>query len=60
MLKAGTLAGFVLILSFAVFFVGRDILHLPLRRRQTLVSLMLVYTGQGSRPRARTALALAT
>jgi H+-transporting ATPase len=48
MLTAGTLAGFVLILSFTVFFVGRDILHLPLRQLQTLVFLMLVYTGQGN------------
>jgi H+-transporting ATPase len=48
MLTAGTLAGLVLILSFAVFFAGRDILHLPLRQLQTLVFLMLVFTGQGN------------
>ena len=48
MLTAGTLAGLVLILSFTVFFVGRDILHLPLRQLQTLVFLMLVFTGQGN------------
>ncbi|MGH9680261.1 MAG: HAD-IC family P-type ATPase, partial [Candidatus Acidiferrales bacterium] len=48
MFTAGTLAGLVLILSFAVFFGGRDVLHLPLRRLQTLVFLMLVFTGQGN------------
>ena len=48
MITAGTLAGFVLILSFTVFFVGRDALHLPLRQLQTLVFLMLVFTGQGN------------
>ncbi len=48
MLTAGTLAGLVLILSFTVFFVGRDVLHLPLRQLQTLVFLMLVFTGQGN------------
>lgn len=48
MLTAGTLAGLVLILSFTVFFVGRDILHLPLPQLQTLVFLMLVFTGQGN------------
>ena len=48
MFTAGTLAGFVLILSFTVFFIGRDGLHLPLRQLQTLVFLMLVFTGQGN------------
>jgi H+-transporting ATPase len=48
MLTAGALAGLVLILSFIVFFAGRDILHLPLRQLQTLVFLMLVFTGQGN------------
>ncbi|MGB7602784.1 MAG: HAD-IC family P-type ATPase, partial [Candidatus Sulfotelmatobacter sp.] len=48
MLTAGTLAGLVLILSFAVFFAGRNILHLPIRQLQTLVFLMLVFTGQGN------------
>lgn len=48
MLTAGTLAGFVLVLSFTVFFFGRDILHLPLSQLQTLVFLMLVFTGQGN------------
>ncbi len=48
MYTAGALAGLVLILSFTVFFVGRDTLHLPLGQLQTLVFLMLVFTGQGN------------
>jgi H+-transporting ATPase len=48
MFTAGVLAGLVLILSFAVFFAGRDVLHLPLRQLQTLVFLLLVFTGQGN------------
>jgi H+-transporting ATPase len=42
------MAALVLILSFAVFFVGRDVLHLQLGELQTLVFLMLVFTGQGN------------
>ncbi len=48
MLIAGTLAGLVLILSFTVFFAGRNILHLPIRPLQTLIFLLLVFTGQGN------------
>ncbi len=48
MVTAGTLAMFVLVLSFSVFFVGRDWLHLPLKELQTLVFVMLVLTGQGN------------
>jgi len=48
MFTAGTLAGLVLVLSFTVFFVGRDVLHLQIRQLQTLVFLMLVFTGQGN------------
>jgi len=47
MLTAGTLAVPVLILSFAVFFAARDLLHLPLPQLQTLIFVMLVFTGQG-------------
>jgi len=47
MLTAGTLAVPVLILSFAVFFAARDWLHLPLPQLQTLIFVMLVFTGQG-------------
>lgn len=45
---AGVLAGLILILSFAVFYVGRDFLHLPLGPLQTLIFLLLVFTGQGN------------
>ncbi len=48
MLTSGILAGLVLILSFAVFFAGRDWLHLPLNQLQTLIFVMLVFTGQGN------------
>lgn len=48
MLTAGILAGFVLVLSFSVFFAGRDWLHLPLPQLQTLVFVMLAFTGQGN------------
>ncbi len=48
MVTAGVLAGLVLILSFAVFFFGRDWLHLPLNQLQTLVFVTLVFTGQGN------------
>lgn len=48
MLTAGILAALVLILSFTVFFVGWDWLHLPLNQLQTLVFVMLVFTGQGN------------
>ena len=46
-LAASLLAVAVLVLSFSVFFVGRDVLHLPLPQLQTLVFLMLVFSGQG-------------
>ncbi len=48
MLIGSLLAGLVLILSFAVFFVGRDVLGLKLAELQTLVFVMLVATGQGN------------
>ena len=38
----------ILVLSFAVFFAGRDLLHLPLPQLQTLIFVMLVFTGQGT------------
>ena len=44
----GALASLVLLLSFAVFFVGRDVLGLPVAQLQTLVFVMLVATGQGN------------
>ena len=48
MLSGGVLAALVLILSFAVFFVGRDLFGLRLPQLQTLVFVMLVATGQGN------------
>ncbi|HUW50668.1 MAG TPA: plasma-membrane proton-efflux P-type ATPase [Sulfuricella sp.] len=48
MQTAGILAGLVLILSFTVFFAGRDWFHLPLAQLQTLIFVMLVFTGQGN------------
>ncbi|MBU6443202.1 MAG: HAD-IC family P-type ATPase, partial [Alphaproteobacteria bacterium] len=48
MLSGGLLAGLVLILSFSVFFFGRDVLGLNLPELQTLVFVMLVATGQGN------------
>jgi H+-transporting ATPase len=48
MMTSGSLAACVLLLSFAVFFAGRDWLDLPLPQLQTLVFAMLVFTGQGN------------
>lgn len=48
MATGGTLAALVLLLSFAVFYVGRSYLGLPLPELQTLVFVMLVATGQGN------------
>ncbi|MGB5949937.1 MAG: plasma-membrane proton-efflux P-type ATPase [Parvibaculum sp.] len=48
MLIGSVLAALVLVLSFAVFFVGRDALGLKLAELQTLVFVMLVATGQGN------------
>jgi len=45
MLTAVPLATLALGLSFAVFYAGRDLLHLPLPELQTLIFLMLVLTG---------------
>ena len=48
MRTAAALAAVILALSFTVFFVGRDWLHLPLAQLQTLVFVMLVLSGQGT------------
>jgi H+-transporting ATPase len=48
MTTGGALAAGVLVLSFSVFFAGRDWLGLPLAQLQTLVFVMLVATGQGN------------
>jgi H+-transporting ATPase len=48
MLTAAPLAALILVLSFSVFFAGRDLLHLPLDQLQTLIFSMLVFTGLGN------------
>jgi H+-transporting ATPase len=48
MATGGALAMLMLLLSFTVFFVGRDAVGLPLPQLQTLVFIMLVATGQGN------------
>ena len=48
MVTGAILASFVLLLSFAVFYVGRNVLSLPLPQLQTLIFVMLVATGQGN------------
>lgn len=48
MMAGAVFAACMLVLSFAVFFAGRDLLDLPLPQLQTLVFVMLVVTGQGN------------
>ena len=48
MMTAAPLAALMLLLSFFVFFVGRDLLLLPLPQLQTLIFVMLVFTGIGN------------
>ena len=43
-----SLAALILLLSFSVFFVARNLLDLPLGELQTLIFAMLVFTGQGT------------
>ncbi len=47
MTVGGMLGSLLLLLSFSVFFYGRNVLGLPLPQLQTLVFIMLVFTGQG-------------
>ena len=47
MLTAGALAALILLLSFSVFFAGKDFAPFP-RQLQTLVFVLLVFTGQGN------------
>jgi H+-transporting ATPase len=42
------LAFFILILSFSIFFWARDQLQLPLPQLQTLIFVMLVFSGQAT------------
>jgi H+-transporting ATPase len=47
LVSAISLALPVLALTFGIFLIGRDMLHLPLGQLQTLVFTTLVFTGQG-------------
>ena len=47
MLAGMILGSLILLLSFGLFFYGRDFLRLPLPQLQTLVFVTLVFTGQG-------------
>ena len=47
MMSAGVMALWVLGLFFGVYYAGRNLLHLPLPQLQTLVFLLLVFSGQG-------------
>jgi H+-transporting ATPase len=48
MLSGSIFAALMLVVSFALLFVGRDLLRLSLPELQTLVFVMLVLTGQGT------------
>ena len=47
MLAGMSLGGLILVLSFSLFFYGREFVHLSLPQLQTLVFITLVFTGQG-------------
>lgn len=47
MAVGGILAALILLLSFSIFFYGKYVLHLSLKELQTLIFVMLVFTGQG-------------
>ncbi len=47
MVAGMSLGSLILLLSFGLFFYGRDFLGLPLPQLQTLVFVTLVFTGQG-------------
>jgi H+-transporting ATPase len=48
LLASSAMSACFLLFSFAVYFTGRDWLHLPLAQLQTLIFVMLVFTGQGT------------
>ncbi len=48
MMAGGISALFILFFSFSVFLIGKELLHLSLKELQTLVFLVLVFTGQGN------------
>ena len=48
MAAGGLLSFLILILSFSVFFYARNVLFLSLPQLQTLIFVLLVFTGQGT------------
>ncbi|MDR3491399.1 MAG: plasma-membrane proton-efflux P-type ATPase [Gammaproteobacteria bacterium] len=48
MMIGAIIAALILLLSFSVFFYGKYVLHLTLPQLQTLIFVMLVFTGQGN------------
>ncbi len=48
MMAGGCISALILLLSFTIFYVGRYYLHLSLQQLQTLIFVMLVFTGQGN------------
>jgi H+-transporting ATPase len=48
MMIGATIAALILLLSFLVFFYGKYVLLLSLPQLQTLIFVMLVFTGQGN------------
>jgi H+-transporting ATPase len=48
MRAALTLASLILVMSFGVFFFARTVLELPLAQLQTLMFVLLVFSGQGT------------
>ena len=48
MRAALTLASLILVMSFGVFFFARSVLGLPLAQLQTLMFVLLVFSGQGT------------
>jgi H+-transporting ATPase len=47
MLTASSLASLLLLFSLTMFFLARNVLHFQLAQLQTLVFVMLVFSGQG-------------
>ncbi|MHB1947904.1 MAG: plasma-membrane proton-efflux P-type ATPase [Gammaproteobacteria bacterium] len=48
MISGATISILILLLSFSVFYYGINVLHLPLPQLQTLIFILLVFTGQGN------------
>ncbi|MHB1949759.1 MAG: plasma-membrane proton-efflux P-type ATPase [Gammaproteobacteria bacterium] len=48
MISGAIISILILLLSFSVFYYGNNVLHLSLPQLQTLIFLLLVFTGQGN------------